>query len=73
MEHFLVGAGSAVMGLYLIARRKQFAAGTVRQQNWLLRRNYGAREIKHNERVAVVVGIFGFVLALQIWFDWGWP
>ena len=46
MEDFLIGAGSAALGVCLITRRKQFAAGTVRQQNWLLRKNYGPRGVK---------------------------
>ena len=56
------------VGLYLIVRRRQFAARTVRQQNWFWRKNYGAPEIRHNERAAVVIGVFAFVLALMFWF-----
>jgi hypothetical protein len=73
MEQFLIGAASAVMGVYLIARRKQFAARTIRERNRHRRKKYGPRVVKQTERTAIVLGIFGFVLALQIWFDWGWP
>jgi len=64
----MFGAVSVAFGLYVIVRRKQFAARTIRQQNWLLRTNYGARETRHNERAAIVIGVFPFVLALMFWF-----
>jgi hypothetical protein len=68
VDDFLFGAASAVFGVYLIVRRKQFAARTVRQQNWFWRTNYGEREVRHNERAAVVIGVFAFFLALMFWF-----
>ena len=68
MDNFLFGAACAAFGVYLITRRKQFAARTVRQQNWFWRTRYGPREVRHNERAAVVVGVFAFVLALMFWF-----
>ena len=71
MEDFLIGALCAAFGVYLIVRRRQFAASTVRGQNRFWRTNYGPRQIRHNERAAVVLGVFAFVLALTIWFDWG--
>jgi hypothetical protein len=43
------------------------AATTVRQQNRFWRKTYGPREVKHNERAAVGVGIFAIVLALIVW------
>ena len=68
MGDFLIGAVLVVFGVLLVARRKQFAASTVKQQNWFWRRNYGPREIKHNERAAIVVGLFAFALGLYAWF-----
>jgi hypothetical protein len=65
---FLFGAVSVVAGVLLTVRRKQFAASTVKQQNWLWRRNYGSRQIRHNERAAIVVGLFAVVLGLTFWF-----
>jgi hypothetical protein len=68
VDNFLLGAVSVAFGLYLIIRRKQFAARTIRQQNWFWRTNYGARESRHNERAAIVIGVFAFGLALMLWF-----
>ena len=68
MDDFLVGAVSVVFGLYLIVRRKQFAARTVRQQNRFWRTNYGERQIRHNERAAIVIGVFALFLAVMLWF-----
>jgi hypothetical protein len=68
VDNFLFGAVSVAFGLYLITRRKQFAARTVREQNRIWRTKYGPRQIRHNERAAVVLGAFAFVLALTIWF-----
>jgi hypothetical protein len=68
VDNFLFGAVSVAFGLYLIIRRKQFAAMTIRQQNWFWRTDYRARETRHNERAAVVIGVFAFVLALMFWF-----
>jgi hypothetical protein len=68
MDDFLFGAVAAAFGLYLLTRRKQFAARTVRQQNSFWRRNWGEREIKQSERAAIIVGIFALALALKIWF-----
>jgi hypothetical protein len=68
VDEFLLGTVSAVFGLYLIVRRKHFAARTVRQQNWFWRTKYGARQIRHNERAAIVIGVFAFFLALMFWF-----
>jgi len=68
VDDFLLGAVSVVFGLYLIVRRKQFAARTVRQQNWFWRTNYGARQIRHNERAAIVIGVFALFLAVMFWF-----
>jgi len=68
VDDFLFGAVSVVAGVLLILRRKEFAASTVKQQNWLWRRNYGPRQIKHNERAAIVVGLFAFALGLTFWF-----
>jgi hypothetical protein len=65
---FLFGALSVVGGVLLIMLRKQFAAGTVKQQNRFWRRDYGPRQIKHNERAAIVVGLFAFALGLSFWF-----
>jgi hypothetical protein len=42
---------------------KQFAATTVKQQNWSWRRNYEPREIRHNERAAIIVGLFALHLS----------
>ena len=72
MTDFLYGAVSAAFGLYLIIRRRQFAARTIRQQNWFWRRNYGERELRQNERAAIVVGAFSLVLAVTFWFDLSW-
>ena len=68
MDNFLFGTACAAFGIYLIARRKQFAARTVRQQNRFWRTNYGPRQIQHNERAAIIIGIFAFVLAVTFWF-----
>jgi len=68
VDDFLFGAVSVVAGVLLILRRKEFAASTVKQQNWLWRRNYGSRQIKHNEVAAIVVGLFAFVLGVTFWF-----
>jgi hypothetical protein len=68
VDDFLFGAVSVAFGLYLIIRRKQFAAMTVTQQNWFWRTNYGARQIRHNEGAAIVIGVFAFFLALMFWF-----
>ena len=68
MDDFLLGLVSVGFGVYLITRRKQFAARTVRQQNWFWRRGYGAREVKHNERAAIIIGLFSFVMAVMFWF-----
>jgi uncharacterized iron-regulated membrane protein len=68
VENLLLGVVSVVAGVVLIARRKQFAAATVRQQNKIWRTNYGPRQVRHNERAAVVVGLFSFALALMFWF-----
>jgi hypothetical protein len=65
---FLIGAVLVVFGVLLIVRRKQMAASTVKQQNWFWRRNYGPREIRHNERAAIVVGLFAVALGLTLWF-----
>jgi hypothetical protein len=65
---FRFGAALVVAGVLLIVRRKQFAASTVKQQNWFSRRNYGLRQIAHNERAAIIVGLFGLVLGLTFWF-----
>jgi len=69
VDDFLLGAVSALFGLYLIVRRKQFAARTVRQQNWFWRMNYGSRQIRHNERAAIVIGVFALFLAVMFWSD----
>jgi hypothetical protein len=69
VDDFLFGAVSVVAGVLLILRRKKFAASTVKQQNWLWRRNYGSRQIKHNERAAIVVSLFAFLLGLTFWFS----
>ena len=68
MGNFLFGAVLVVGGVFLIVLRKQFAASTVKQQNWFWRRNYGPRQVKHNERAAIVVGLFAFALGLSFWF-----
>ena len=68
MDDFLLGAVSVVFGLYVIVRRKQFAARTVRQQNRFWRTNYGERQIRHNERAAIVIGVFALFLAVMLWF-----
>jgi hypothetical protein len=52
MDNFLFGAACAALGVYLIVRREQFAARTVRQQNRFWRRNYGPREVRQSERAA---------------------
>lgn len=62
-----------MLGVYFITRRKPFAASTAREQNRIWGTNYGPRVVKHNERVAVVLGIFAIVNALSIWSHWGWP
>ena len=68
MGDFLIGAVSVVSGVLLIVRRKQFAASAVKQQNWFWRRNYGPRQVRHNERAAIVVGGFALALGLILWF-----
>jgi len=68
VDDFLFGAISVVGGVLLIVLRKQFAVSTVKQQNWFWRRNYGPRQIKHNERAAIVVGLFALALGLSFWF-----
>jgi hypothetical protein len=68
VDDFLFGAVSVVGGVLLILLRKPFAASTVKQQNRLWRRNYGPRQVKHNERAAIIVGLFAFALGLSFWF-----
>ncbi len=68
MDDFLYGAVSFAFGAYLIIRRKQFAAGVVKEQNWFRRRKYGPREEKASERAAILIGLFAFVLAVMFWF-----
>ncbi len=68
MNDVVVGAVAAVFGVFLIVGRRQFATRTVRQQNRFWRKHYGEREVKHNERAAVIVGVFVLAVALLIWF-----
>jgi hypothetical protein len=67
MGDFLIGVILAAFGVYLIIRRKQEAASTVKQQNRFWRKTYGPREVKQSERAAVIVGIFSILIALAIW------
>jgi len=30
--------------------------------------NYGSRQIRHNERAAIVIGVFALFLAVMFWF-----
>lgn len=68
MDAFLFGAVLVVGGVLLIVLRKHFAVSTGKQQNWLWRRNYEPRQVKHNERAAIVVGLFALALGLSFWF-----
>ena len=68
MDDFLYGAVAFGFGVYLIIRRKQFAARTVRSQNWVGRKKYGPREEKASERAAILIGLFALVFAVMFWF-----
>jgi hypothetical protein len=68
----VLGTAAAVGGLALIVWRREFAARTVRQQNWLWRTNYGPREVAFSERAAVLIGVFALAMALSFWLDLFW-
>jgi hypothetical protein len=72
VEGVVLGIVAAVGGLALIVWRRQFAASTVRQQNWFWRTKYGPREGAFNERAAVLVGLFALAMALSFWLDLFW-
>jgi hypothetical protein len=72
VDDTVLGIVAAVGGLALIVWRRQFAASTVRQQNWFWRTKYGPREVAFSERAAVLVGFFGLALALSFWLDLFW-
>ena len=73
MQDIVLGTVAAVGGLVLIVWRRQFAASTVRQQNWFWRTRYGPREAAFSERAAVLVGLFALAMAVSFWLDLFWP
>jgi hypothetical protein len=73
VEDIVLGILAAVGGLALIVWRRQFAASTVRQQNWFWRTKYGPPEVAFTERAAILLGVFSLAMALSFWLDLFWP
>jgi len=68
----LLGIIAIGAGVFLIVRRHSQAESWIRQRNrgfelLTMKRRYGEKELRHNVRAAVIVGMFAIVLgALMI-------
>lgn len=72
VEDIILGIVVAMGGVALIVWRRQFAASTVRQQNWFWRTKYGPPEVAFTERAAILIGVFSLAMALAFWLDLFW-
>jgi uncharacterized membrane protein HdeD (DUF308 family) len=65
----VLGIIAIAVGIFLIVQRRSQAESWNRQRNrgfelLRMKRRYGEKELRHNVRAAVIVGVFAIVLGL---------
>jgi uncharacterized membrane protein HdeD (DUF308 family) len=72
----VLGVIAIAAGVFLIVRRHSQAQSWIEQRNrgfalLRMKRRYGEKELRHNVRAAVIVGIFAILLGVMLITDIG--
>ena len=67
----VLGVIAIAFGIFLIVRRHHQAQSWIDQRNrgfafFRMKRRYGEKELRHNVRAAVIVGVFAILLGVTL-------